>query len=654
MGGLITGPHRIVTTGDTTIPDLVSQPEFIFTPLARCNNKKQLMVVRIAPVSLILALLAFSQGIAKELRYTVDLRDTKQHLVHVTLLPSGFSAKQAIFQMPVWAPGAYSVSHYGRYVKNFRAFDKAKHELTVVQENSDRWSIASGKSVTSIEYDVLDSHKDSTSLYFAMAEMDTAIFFANATALFGYYDDDKNAPATVRYVKPADWKLSCALPPFKKGYSADTNATFQNTEFYANDYDALADAPVMASPSLATKSFREGKAVYDVAVASNADFAGAKLDSLVWYLRKIVRAETDFFHDTPFDHYTFLLNAPSLDHMPSMAQGALEHANSSDYLLANFNWSLFKRAFLSIFSHEFFHLWNVKRIHSSLLGPFDYTKRVETTSLWLAEGVTEYYAHTLLVRYGIISPSEFYDQIGEFLRAMQQTSEEAKTKSLEQLSIDESDFHLDNAELFYIKGPLVGLMLDLEIRSRTGNKKSLDDVMLALNNDAKSAAADKTFKDEELIHKVEQIAGVDLTDFYNRYIHGTDSLPIDRYFAMMGVSHAQKSGGSAQLGMTAAGQLMVASIDSNSTFGRAGIKQGDILLAVNGTKITLDNVEMISAMKDSLTSATISIQRGGQTMDVTVNFTSKSDSHHKKEGAMEVDLDAPASSAMMRNGIMGH
>jgi predicted metalloprotease with PDZ domain len=387
---------------------------------------------------------------------------------------------------------------------------------------------------------VLDSHSDSTSLYFAMANMDTSLFFANATALFGYYDNDKKVPSTVHYDKPAGWKFVCALPPSKNGYVQDTNSTFQNTDFYAKDYDELADAPIMAAPadgppSMVTRSFKVGPAVYDLAIASDVQIAPQKMDSVVEYLRKIVAAETDFFHDTPYDHYTFVVYSPSLRRTPSFAQGALEHMNSSDYMFSNYAWPMMRNQFIPIYSHEFFHLWNVKRIHSSLLGPFDYTQRVKTTSLWLSEGVTEYYAHTLLTRYGILPPSSFYKTIGQWQSIMKMMPDTAAAhkKSLEALSIDESDFHLDEAELFYIKGPLVALALDLEIRSQTNDKYSLDSVMLALNALAKKK---KFFKDEDLIKVVNKTAHADVTDFYTRYIKGTESLPLDHYLTMMGVS----------------------------------------------------------------------------------------------------------------------
>ncbi|MFI5201693.1 MAG: PDZ domain-containing protein [Candidatus Kapaibacterium sp.] len=613
--------------------------------------------------SIFLSLLA-SSGFARRLmQFTVDLRDTKSHKVHITLVPSGFKGGNAVYQMPIWAPGAYSVTGYGRFVTNFKAADGNGYELPTKQLNENRWQIESGTSVQEIDYDVLDSHSDTTSLYFAMANMDTSLFFANATCLFGYYDDDKTASAQVEYQKPSDWKLACALPPSKKGYVQDTNATFQNTTFYAKDYDALADAPIIAAPGLVTKSFKEGTAIYDVVLESNGAFSTAKMDSLTEYLRKIVHAETDFFHETPYDHYTFEIVAPTLMHMPSYAQGALEHSNSSDYLLANFGWSMFKSAYLSIFSHEFFHLWNVKRVHSSLLGPFDYTKRVMTTSLWMAEGITEYYAHTLLARYGIIGPGKFYVDVEQWRREMEMAREAAARKSLEELSIDESTFDLDEATLFYSKGPIVALMLDIEIRKKTQNKKSLDDVMLALNNDAKHG---KTFHEDQLIHLVEKYSGVDLTDFYNRYIKGYDSLPFDSYLAMMGLHPEGETDPDRfpkpklTYSTMKDGSVIFDYIDESEPLARAGIQTGDILSDINGTKITRDNMDDVSRLlspAETNTTVTVSILRGGTSLHIPVHIPfappKPPSIPSNRIGPFEVDPNAPPLATEIRKGIVG-
>lgn len=597
-----------------------------------------LLTIAVAPAG-------FARGV---LKFTVDMRDTKSHEVHVTLVPSGFRANTATYQMPVWAPGAYSVTHYGRYVRNFKAFNKYDHELAVKQLNDDRWEIPSGQSVKKIEYDVIDSHSDTSSLYFAMANIDTSLFFANATALFGYYDDDKNAGAQVTYETVQGWKLSCPLnPPHSRSSIKGTTVGLQ---FVAKNYDELADAPIIAASMndserstdhIITRSFQEGSANYDIALVTDGTFHDSEMDSLAYYLRQIVHAETDFFHDTPYKHYTFEIVAPTLSHLPSFAQGALEHANSSDYLLMDMSWPLFKHEFLPIFSHEFFHLWNVKRIHSNLLGPFDYTQRVMTKSLWMAEGITEYYAHTLLARYGIISPDRFYEDVANWRKEMAMAPDDAKKKSLEELSIDESAFDLDEATLFYSRGPLVAMMLDIEIRNRTNNKKSLDDVMLALNDAAKHG---KTFREEDLISLVEKYAGVDLTDFYNRYIHGTDSLPIDTYLAMMGHAHSAAPS-SVSLGFSN-GNFVLTSLDTANALAHAGLKAGDALLAVNGTKLSLENIEELAALRDSLSSVTMTVEREGKTMDIPVTFTKPTNEAGQAPDASPLAVE-------IRKGIVG-
>jgi predicted metalloprotease with PDZ domain len=556
--------------------------------------------------------------LAQELVYTVALHSTQTHTVQVIVELKKMGAKTVSYQMPIWAPGAYSVTHYGHYVTDFKAFDAKGKELAVTQANGDRWEISEAKNIAKISYLIGDSHKDSTSLYFALAHIDTNFFFANGTCLFGYVNDKKNIPAKVIYSFPDTWHIATALDPV----SLDTASSLKSrpdwdevpyfmATYKAKNYDELVDAPVMADTGLQIRSFNDGSASYDIVLASQKKF---EMDSLEEYIHKIVHAETDFFHDTPFKHYTFLVYAPTYFNSPALGQGALEHANSSDYLLVNLPWKTFKTFGPEIFSHEFFHLWNVKRIHSSLLGPFDYTKRVMTTSLWLSEGITDYYAHTLLTRYGIM-PYRTFEQMVKNLSALMNQAEAARSETLEQLSIDESDFALDKATIFYSKGTLVGLLLDIEIRSRTNNKKSLDDVMLALNDDAKKGI---TFKDSELIGKMEKITGLDLQNFYHKYIAGTDDLPLDEYLAKMGVGDTVNSNfskmeaestsnpdGSISIAGTFLHDLLPTSdketlkdraqwtfyrIQSEGTMIGDTIEVGDTLKTVNGEPFTVDKL----------------------------------------------------------------
>jgi predicted metalloprotease with PDZ domain len=524
---------------------------------------------------------------AQSLEYRVDLTNSRSKRVHVTLIPKKLGAANVTFQMPAWAPGAYSVTNYGRYVQDFQAFDHKGKTLKVTQLTQNRWSISDAKSLSKIEYYVGDSRRDSTSLWFAMAHMDSNLFFANGTALFGYLNDKKNTPSTVTFVKPPDWEIATALDYNSR---AKRDCSFTQTVFKAKDYDELVDAPVLAAPELQTRCFWQDGALYEIVLVSNKSF---EMDSLQEYTKKIIKTQTAFFSETPFKHYTFLYYSPSFMQMPSMGQGALEHMNSSAYLMMHQPWEQFKDGGLRIISHEFFHLWNVKRIHSSLLGPFDYTQGVQTSSLWFAEGVTDYYAHALLVRDGLISSDKFLSDVRDWYSNYRR-SKPALTMSLEELSRAASDFELEKAIVLYTKGPLVGMMLDLEIRHRTSNKKSLDDVMIALNKEAKQK---KYFKDDELIGKMGKIVGLDLTDFHRRYIQGTDSIDIESVLNQLGLtakfdlsSEIGNDDGQVRMSLSKSGEMVIDELPTSSFFSQAGFRQGDTLVSLNGIPVTIENI----------------------------------------------------------------
>jgi predicted metalloprotease with PDZ domain len=603
----------------------------------------------------LVALLVLFLGLpvfAQSLDYRVDLTNSASKRVHVTLTPKKMNGETVTFQMPAWAPGAYSVTNYGRYVRDIQAFDLSGRTLAVKQLTENRWSIASAKSLSRIEYDVADSRKDSTSLWFAMAHVDSNLFFANGTALFGYVNDEKNTPSTVTFVKPANWELATALD---YNNTLKRDCSFTQTQFKAKDYDELVDAPILAAPELQTRCFDQDGAQYEIALVSNKVFS---MDSLQEYTKKIVKTQTDFFGETPFKHYTFLYYAPSFMQMPSMGQGALEHMNSSAYLMMHQPWSQFKEGGLRIISHEFFHLWNVKRIHSSLLGPFDYTKGVRTTSLWLSEGITDYYAHALLARNGLISSDKFLGDLREWY-ANYRSSKPALTKSLEELSREESDFDMENAVVLYTKGPLVGLMLDLEIRNRTDNKKSLDDIMLALNKEAKQG---KYFADEELIGKMGKIVGLDLSAFYQQYIQGSDSIAFEQVLDQMGLTGrsdmsmelaAPGEKNKVEYEFDPGGKMVLKRIPTTSFFALAGFQSRDSVISINGRSVNSANVKEVFASIDRASSASAIVLRGEQK---TLTFTLASlEAFRMKRGNLPIRVAQSESPlrAAIRNAIMG-
>lgn len=543
-------------------------------------------------------LLLASPLFAQDILYRVDLTGSasKKVKVRVELKKSG--AETVTYQMPLWAPGAYAQTGYGRFVENFKAYGYSGDEKPVVRINDNRWQIKHGKDIARIEYEVRTSHKDSTSLYFALAHIDSNFFFANATALFGYINDKKNLPSDVVYTVPTGWTLHCALESKKPN------------QFHANDYDVLADAPIMAGPNFNIRNFAYGGAKYEIVLASDRAFP---MDSIEELTKKIVKAQVDFWGDTPYKNYSFLIFAPTFLKSPSITQGALEHANSSAYLLLNMPWKNIKESFAHIISHEFFHLWNVKRIHSTKLGPFDYTQAVRTTSLWLSEGITDYYAHSLLSRYGILTDEDFKNMIVNWY-VQTNMSNNVKASSLEQLSKEESDFNLGNATTFYTKGPLIGFVLDLEIRKQTNNKYSLDNAMFELYGRAKKG---KHFNDEELIGLIEKSTKTNLKDIYTKYIAGVDSLRLGEYAKYAGLELFKKEQKASGVDLGAVFQLVpdssayfVAAF-TNDDLSNAGVMLGDTIITWDDTKFTTTRHERLPHTKDAPIQVSLVVGRPG-------------------------------------------
>lgn len=529
---------------------------------------------------LLFLLLITGEISAKKIHYLVDLRNSGSGRIHVTLELEMMGAEVVNFQMPAWAPGAYAMTNYGRFVENFKAFGHDGKQKPIERINENRWHIKHGKDIKRITYEVINSYKDSTSLYFALAHFDSALVFANSPALFGYVNNEKQLPAEVTYKYPKNWQLEVVLDSLGTSETQD----HRETRYRAKNYDELIDAPLMAGTGFQNRSFMLGKTRFDIVVTSDREFP---MDSLTYYTKQIVEAQLDFFRDTPFVNYKFLINAPTFLNMPRKDNGALEHANSSAYLLVNVPWAYVRDPFCHIISHEFFHAWNVKRIHSNKLGPFDYTKPVRTTELWMAEGVTDYFAHFLLSRYNILPPESVASTISALSEAIENDNEPYML-SLEELSLEESNFNIENALQFYTRGTLSGLLLDIELRSRTNNKQSLDNVILTLNKEAKQR---KTYSDSQLADKITKITGVNIKDFYKKYIAGKTAYPIDEYLKKVGVARrirlTESTGVSLRTKFDSSGGILVIdSIFETSAFHKSSIVSGDTLLMIGGVIAT--------------------------------------------------------------------
>jgi predicted metalloprotease with PDZ domain len=299
-------------------------------------------------------------------------------------------------------------------------------------------------------------------------------------------------------------------------------------------------------------------------------------------LRRIVQYEVKLMDGAPYEHYTFILHIGKL-----AGGGGMEHANSTAIAIPS-------DEFLDgVAAHEFFHLWNVKRIRPASLEPVDYSKEQYTRALWFAEGVTSTYGSFALVRSGIWSKHEFYTELGEHISELE-TRSANQWQSAEQSSLDAwlEKYALYNGAAesvsYYTKGQVLGDLLDILIRDRTDNAKSLDDVLRTMNTDF--AKQGKTYRDSlDIKLTAERVAGGSFDEFFEKHVAGAEALPYQRVLSMAGLELRTVEHKRATIGFTverdASGAYVVQGLDGDENAASRGLRVGDLILNWNGGEV---------------------------------------------------------------------
>lgn len=518
------------------------------------------------------------------LAYQVALPEPTSHLFEVTLRVSGWGQAGMPtlldLKMPVWTPGSYLVREYARHLQGFSvwASDRPSEPLPWRKLSKNHWQIdPQGHSSITVRYriyanelTVRTNHLDSTHGYF------------NGAALFFYIPNYDRSPIQVTIVPPyPDWRVSTALPAV---------SGVENT-FVAQDFDTLVDSPVEIGRHQ-LYSFEVLGKPHQLAIWGEGNL---RSEQVIPDIQKIIQVEAELFDGLPYDRYLFLL------HLSSQGFGGLEHKDSCSLIYSRFgfrNRDKYNR-FMQLVAHEFFHLWNVKRIRPKALEQFDYEQENYTPSLWFSEGTTSYYDLVIPLRSGIYNVGAYLNNLSQEITRFL-TTPGRKVQPLSESSFDawiklyRPDANSPNSQMsYYLKGEMVSLLLDLLIRDRYQNQRSLDDVMRQMWQ--QFGQPEIGFTASNLKQVIETIAGTDLTDFFARYLDSTEELPFDHYLAPFGL-RLQPGGqeeGVPYLGMNLKqeqGQTIVKFVESGSPAQLAGLDAGDELLAINGVRVNADQL----------------------------------------------------------------
>jgi predicted metalloprotease with PDZ domain len=539
-----------------------------------------------------------SRAAQPDITYTVSMPKPHTHLLEVEarIRRTGSSPSQETLVMPVWTPGSYLVREFARHVQDFAATDAASGrslEWTKVNKNS--WRVTTGNS------------KDWRATYRVYAneltvrtnELNDRHAFWNNAALLMYPDGFLKTGSKLVVNPPTGWQIATGLP----AVAGQTNT------FSAESFDVLYDSPVEVG-NFKTISFAVKNVPHRIVIEGEGNYNAERLRTDV---QKIVEAQVEMMGgEIPYRDYTFILN------LNATGGGGLEHLNSTALITTRFSFSPANYLdFLSLVSHEFFHLWNVKRIRPDALGPFDYTRENYTKLLWVAEGVTAYYEALHLRRAGLISDKQFLDMLAGTIRDVQ-TKPGRLVMSAEEASFDawikyyRQDENSANSQIsYYDKGALLGMLLDVQIRKMSNGARSLDDVMRYLYTEF--FKKNRNYGPADFQRASEMMAGGSLDDFFARYVRGREELPYDQILAGVGLRlEAPSATERPYLGADLAqdnDRLVVRRIYSGAPAYEQGINAGDQIVALDGFRVNRDSFNQRIAEKRPGDTARLTIFR---------------------------------------------
>ncbi len=494
------------------------------------------------------------------IRYEVSLAHPEQHLFHVSMEIPDVQDELNV-QMAAWN-ALYEIRDFSSHVQRVQAFVNGQ---PVPIEKTDKltWHVKASGTVT-VRY---DTFWDDPGPFNSQLNEDHA--FINPAMILLYVPNRRTENSfLVLNDVPAAWRV--ASETLSGGVIQ--SHTFG---FAAASYDALADAPIEASKF---EDFTLPDVTPTVRVVIHGD--GWKQPEVEKALRKIVTYEVKMMDGAPYDHYTFIFH---IGKAANGAGGGMEHANCTAIYVTSASY------LQNVSAHEFFHLWNVKRIRPASLEPLDYTHEMYTRALWFAEGVTNTYASYALVRTGLWNKQEFYQDLSGQISEIEDRPAE-QWQSAEQSSLDAwlEKYALYNqpqrSVSYYTKGQILGVLLDILIRDRTDNQKSLDDVLRAMNQDF--ARAGKFYHDSADIQLIaEKVAGGSFADFFAKYVSGFEPLPYTDLLSRAGLELHEKETIHAVTGFTVErdpnGPWTVRIVDADGPAAKSGLLVGDEIVRWN-------------------------------------------------------------------------
>lgn len=616
-----------------------------------------------------LLLMLSAAAIAQEkplqsLTYRLSMSLPLSHLFEVSIeveLPRGELPKSLDFQMPKWSPGRYAVFDFAKNVQEFEALGGIcpqaglkcmlpKFPVTRVDEQTWRVSTMNTHSLT-VRYKVFGNDLSGT-----FSQLDSRHANFNGGSIFMYVVNHKPDPVKLWIEPPGVWRI----------VNGRTERSDQR-EWQFPNYDVMIDTPTEIAPNWTDDEFQVDGKRYHVVVHSFGD-EGGKRPALVRDIEKIVRAETAMWGPPEFDSYTFLIHFAADD----ISGDGMEHLTSTQIIEPG---ALGEEGVygstLDTVAHEFFHVWNVKRLRPLELGPWDFTRPLNTRGLWVAEGFTNYYGHLMRRRAGLWDDTALLRRESQTITQIENAPGtrlmSAEDSSLAAPFIDgaphEQKTNLDNTAIsYYPKGELIGLVLDLMIRGKTNGRASLDDVMRRMYDEFYLKSPNATYylrgrgyltEDWERVGS--EVAGFDLGDFFRRYVRGVETLPYDEAFGSLGLrvvreQARQPYNAGISIDWASKDELIIGAVRPDSPAEDAGLQEGDEILSIGKKNVSRENFLLSLARYKQGDRVPVSVKRDRRTIQATLVLGAPDRFEYRIEERQDATPEQKALRAAWLNG----
>ncbi len=552
-------------------------------------------------------------AMSDSIRYTIGWSNPASQLYEVTVTARA-AGQPIVFSLPAWRPGRYIVQNYAANVQRVRASDEQGNPLPAEWIDLDSWRVDPGTaSSVTLAYEYYAHAFDAGS---STLTPDAAYF--NPVNLLPWVEGRKAAPATLTIGAPADWTVATQLAPVAGG----------GHTFSAPNYDRLVDSPTIAAPDLVVWDYEVDDVPYHLVfrvVQGELDLGEYTQEQILADVARITEEAVAIFGAAPFDEYWHLFQL-----VPYPFGHAVEHESSASYVIQDV---IFTNpdgydGFLSILAHEFFHAWNVKRARPAALWPYDYSTPQLTRLHWVTEGVTSYYESILRRRAGLLDDEKFYRENANAINALQSTPGRLVTSAeLSSLTAWHSGYGDGNPYSnvsFYLKGSILGLILDLTIRDATDGARGLDDVMRLLMEQYYEQG--RGYPEDGFQAAAEEVAGQSLDEFFARYVAGTDELPYAETLEVVGLDAsrvAQPEAPAATFGWRLRKQgddVTIIGVPPDSPALAAGIVRDDVLVSLDGQPVDSADIGPFLSGHSPGDAVTVTVRRVGREIERQVTL----------------------------------